>query len=111
MLLSSVKIQRPYPPIEGKPRMTSPLLQGFPPTVDDDARVLILGSLPSALPLAAHQYYASPRNAFWPITSELFGCEPNASYERRQHIKLAKETRGCEARRSGAYSAGTPCGR
>ena len=38
--------------------MTSPLLQGFPPIVDDDARVLILGSFPSAVSLAAHQYYA-----------------------------------------------------
>lgn len=36
--------------------MTSPLLQGFPPIVDDDARVLILGSFPSALSLVAHQY-------------------------------------------------------
>ena len=45
--------------------MTPPLLQGFPPIVDDDARVLILGSFPSALPLVAHQYYANPRNAFW----------------------------------------------
>jgi len=54
---------------------TSPLLQGFPPVVDDDARVLILGSFPSALSLAAHQYYANPRNAFWPITGELFGFD------------------------------------
>jgi hypoxanthine-DNA glycosylase len=63
--------------------MTSPLLQGFPPVVDDDARVLILGSFPSALSLAAHQYYANPRNAFWPITGELFGFEPTAPYEKR----------------------------
>jgi hypoxanthine-DNA glycosylase len=63
--------------------MTSPLLQGFPPVVDDHARVLILGSFPSAQSLSAHQYYANPRNAFWPITSELFGSEPNAPYERR----------------------------
>jgi len=63
--------------------MTSPLLRGFPPIVDDDAKVLILGSFPGALSLAAHQYYANPRNAFWPITSELFGFEPNASYEGR----------------------------
>jgi G:T/U-mismatch repair DNA glycosylase len=92
--------------MEGKPRMTAPLLQGFPPIVDDDARVLIRGSFPSALPLAAHQYYA-----FWPITSELFGFEPYASYDRPQHIEPAQATRGCEARRSGAYSAGTRCGR
>ena len=63
--------------------MTSPLLQGFPPVVDDDARVLILGSFPSALSLAARQYYANPRNAFWPITGELFGFEPDAPYEMR----------------------------
>jgi hypoxanthine-DNA glycosylase len=63
--------------------MTSPLLRGFPPIADDDARVLILGSFPSALSLAAHQYYANPRNAFWPITGELFGFEPNAPYEKR----------------------------
>jgi hypoxanthine-DNA glycosylase len=63
--------------------MTPPLLQGFPPVVDDDARVLILGSFPSAQSLATRQYYANPRNAFWPITSELFGFEPSAPYERR----------------------------
>ena len=59
--------------------MTSPLLRGFPPVVDDDARVLILGSFPSALSLVTRQYYANPRNAFWPIVGELFGFEPNAS--------------------------------
>jgi hypoxanthine-DNA glycosylase len=63
--------------------MTSPLLRGFPPIVDGRARVLILGSFPSALSLAAHQYYANPRNAFWPIAGELFGFEPDAPYEIR----------------------------
>ncbi len=63
--------------------MTSPVLRGFPPVVDDDARVLVLGSFPSALSLAAHQYYANPRNAFWPIAGELFGFEPDAPYESR----------------------------
>jgi hypoxanthine-DNA glycosylase len=63
--------------------MTSPLLQGFPPVVDDRARVLILGSFPSAQSLAARQYYANPRNAFWPITSELFGFDAQAPYGSR----------------------------
>jgi hypoxanthine-DNA glycosylase len=63
--------------------MNAPVLQGFPPVVDDHAEVLILGSFPSARSLAARQYYANPRNAFWPITSELFGFDANAPYEAR----------------------------
>jgi hypoxanthine-DNA glycosylase len=63
--------------------MTAPLLHGFPPVVDDHAGMLILGSFPSAQSLVARQYYANPRNAFWPITAELFGFDANALYEAR----------------------------
>jgi hypoxanthine-DNA glycosylase len=63
--------------------MTTPLLEGFAPVVDDDARLLILGSFPSVQSLATGQYYGNPRNAFWPITSALFGFELRAPYETR----------------------------
>jgi hypoxanthine-DNA glycosylase len=63
--------------------MTAPLLEGFPPVVDDDARLLILGSFPSVQSLAGLQYYGNPRNAFWPITGELFGFDADAPYETR----------------------------
>jgi hypoxanthine-DNA glycosylase len=63
--------------------MSAPLLRGFPPVVDDHARVLILGSFPSALSLAAAQYYANPRNAFWPITGELLDFDATAPYDTR----------------------------
>jgi hypoxanthine-DNA glycosylase len=63
--------------------MTTALLEGFPPVVDDSARLLILGSFPSVQSLAACQYYANPRNAFWPITAELFGFDANAAYQMR----------------------------
>lgn len=63
--------------------MTPSLLHGLPPVVDDRARVLILGSFPSAQSLAAGQYYANPRNAFWYIAGELLGFDPAAPYQDR----------------------------
>ena len=63
--------------------MAIPLLEGFPPVADAAARLLILGSFPSVRSLASGQYYGNPRNAFWPITSALFGFDPHASYETR----------------------------
>lgn len=58
-------------------------MRGFPPVVDENARVLILGSFPSAQSLAVGQYYGNPRNAFWAITGELFGFDAAAPYEKR----------------------------
>ncbi|OBH50305.1 DNA-deoxyinosine glycosylase [Mycobacterium sp. E2479] len=63
--------------------MSTPLLRGLPPVVDERARTLILGSFPSAQSLATGQYYANPRNAFWSITGELFGFDAAAPYNRR----------------------------
>ncbi|MBT8093113.1 MAG: DNA-deoxyinosine glycosylase [Gammaproteobacteria bacterium] len=47
--------------------------QGFPPVVGENARVLILGSLPGERSIAAQQYYAHPRNGFWAIMEDVFG--------------------------------------
>ena len=63
--------------------MSTPLLRGFPPVVNEHASTLILGSFPSAQSLARGQYYANPHNAFWPITGELFGFDAAAPYDRR----------------------------
>lgn len=59
-------------------------LQGLPPVVDAQARLLVLGSFPSAASLAAGQYYAHPRNQFWTILSMLWQIELRAlPYARR----------------------------
>ncbi len=63
--------------------MTSPLLHGLPPIIDDRARTLILGNAPSVLSLAAQQYYGNPRNAFWRIMGEIFCFDAEAPYQER----------------------------
>ena len=42
--------------------------------------MLILGSMPGVDSLQKQQYYAHPRNAFWPILSEIFDVRWHADY-------------------------------
>ncbi len=58
-------------------------LRSFPPVFRADARLLILGSMPGAESLRRREYYAHPRNAFWPIMGALIGARPEQPYRRR----------------------------
>ena len=51
------------------------LLHGLPPVIGRDTRLVVLGSFPSVASLQAGQYYAHPRNQFWPLLSALWGVD------------------------------------
>lgn len=59
---------------------------GFPPIADASAEVLILGSLPSVKSIEAQQYYAHPRNTFWPIMGRLFAAGSSLPYTKRTDL-------------------------
>jgi len=62
-----------------------PPLRGLPPVLGRGVRVLVLGSFPGAASLAARQYYAHPRNHFWPLMAAVIGV-PLAALPYRQRL-------------------------
>src|SRR5215207_11463954 len=66
-------------------------VHSFAPIAEENAEVLVLGSMPGRASLAAGQYYAHPQNAFWRIVCALLELEPAFSYPRR--IEALKSAR------------------
>jgi len=62
---------------------------GFAPIVSEQAKVLILGTMPGTASLLKQQYYGHPRNAFWPIMAALFGANIEFDYQQRKEILIA----------------------
>jgi hypoxanthine-DNA glycosylase len=82
----------------------------FPPVVDANTRVLVLGSLPGEVSLAQSQYYAHRQNRFWHLMSEVIGQDLVAmDYPARLQTLLAHRVGlwdvVAEARRTGSLDS------
>lgn len=65
-------------------------LQSFGPIADENSKILILGSMPGVQSLLEQQYYAHPKNQFWPIIFALFEEPIEHEYEKRVRFVLKK---------------------
>lgn len=62
------------------------ICRSFEPIYTPQARILIVGSMPSVKSLEQAQYYAHPRNAFWRILFDIFSEPPTLDYERKKAL-------------------------
>ena len=61
---------------------------GLDPIVFEDSRILIVGSMPSAISLKEQMYYANKNNRFWKILKEIFQTEDKIELLKASHIAL-----------------------
>ena len=59
------------------------VIKSFKPVVDQNSRVLILGTMPGEESLRQQQYYAHPRNLFWPLIYTIFNKPQEQDYGKR----------------------------
>jgi hypoxanthine-DNA glycosylase len=60
----------------------------FAPVAGPATRILILGTLPGEISLGRQQYYAHPRNRFWPLMAALTKNELPEAYPDRLELLL-----------------------
>ncbi|AZA84473.1 DNA-deoxyinosine glycosylase [Chryseobacterium lactis] len=81
-------------------------ISSFPPIIDQQSEILILGSIPGGKSLEKQQYYAHPQNKFWRIIFELLNEEFTEEYVQRiktikkHHIALWDVIDSCERKGS-----------
>ena len=72
------------------PAAPAPRLQGLPPVIGRNTRLVLLGSFPGVASLQARQYYGHPRNQFWPIVGAIWGV-PLPALGYRQRLAALRE--------------------
>ncbi|WP_294198958.1 DNA-deoxyinosine glycosylase [uncultured Chryseobacterium sp.] len=81
-------------------------ISSFAPVIDNDSKILILGSIPGVKSLEKQQYYGHPQNKFWKIIFELLNENFAEDYAERiqvlkkHHIALWDVIDSCERKGS-----------
>lgn len=67
--------------------------KSFSPSIDNNSKILILGSIPGVKSLEKQQYYAHPQNRFWKVMANL--CKqsdlPGVDYNKKLEILLKND--------------------
>lgn len=91
------------------------VMHAIEPVVAPDARVLILGTMPSPASREVGFYYGHPRNRFWPVLARVFDepTVPATTEERRDlilrhHLALWDVLARCEIRGASDASISDP---
>lgn len=58
----------------------------LPPIINEEARVLIVGSMPGVQSLEKQQYYGNPRNHFWTIMGQILEVDFPSDYGARLQL-------------------------
>jgi hypoxanthine-DNA glycosylase len=66
-------------------------LQGLAPVIAPNCRLVVLGSFPGVASLAAQQYYAHPRNQFWPILAAIWQVSDLKNRPYADRLDIARE--------------------
>ena len=60
--------------------------KSFKPSIDNNSKILILGSMPGIKSLEEQQYYAHPQNRFWKVMASI--CNEPKLHEYSYELKL-----------------------
>ena len=66
-------------------------ISSFPPIIDQESKIVTLGSVPGEKSLEKQEYYGHPQNKFWKIIFELFN--ENFSEDYLEKIKILKKNK------------------
>ncbi len=64
------------------------MIRSFKPVIDNNCKVLILGTMPGARSLEKQEYYGHQRNSFWKIIFSLFNHKVTEDYEDKKAFLL-----------------------